>query len=64
MSDRLPAKPEFEMVITPQFENASQAVKNLELARLFIGLTRAITDHNCHVDISDPMAIRVVKTCR
>lgn len=57
-------KPEFEIVITPQFENESQAVKSSEMARLFIGLTRAITDHGCHVDISNPKAIRVVKTCR
>lgn len=64
MSDGMLSKPEFEMVITPQFENESQAVKSRELARLFIGLTRAITDHSCRVDISNPKAIRVVRTCR
>jgi hypothetical protein len=53
----------FEMVITPQLTDVPQRVKDRELARLFIGLTWAITDHDCYVDLTDPKNVRVTSKC-
>jgi hypothetical protein len=43
----------------PLLLQATQQERDSALTTLFIGLTKAITDYGCAVDISDPMNIKI-----
>lgn len=50
-----------EAIISPQLESATQQQRDDALADLFVGLSHAITEHGCRVDLTDPLKIRVSK---
>ena len=54
---------DIELIISPDKSliHASQSEKEAALTQLFVGLTNVITKHDCSVDISDPLNIKVKK---
>lgn len=45
----------------PKLKQATQQEKNDALTDLFVGLSHAITEHGCQIDLTDPANIRVSK---
>jgi hypothetical protein len=50
-----------EAIISPQLESATKQQRDDALTDLFVGLTHAITENGCRVDLDDPLNIMVTK---